>query len=83
MDCTAVVRTIEAHSVGWSAMPWTVTSVEQHTSGQDRVQTCDREAWWRSCRRTYLTRNIFAPTVQQCRLLFTADNRNDFPCVHC
>ena len=35
MDCMAEVRTSEAAGVAWSTMPWTVTSVEQQTSGQD------------------------------------------------
>ena len=35
MDCMAGVRTTEAAGVAMSAKPWTVTSYEQQTIGQD------------------------------------------------
>ena len=36
-------------------------------------QACDLEAWWRRCRRTYLTCKVFAPPVHNvvCLLLLT------------
>ena len=36
MDCMAGVRTAEAARVACSAMPWTITSLEQQTIGQDQ-----------------------------------------------
>ena len=36
MDCMARVHTTEVVGVVWSAMPWTVTSVEQQATEQDQ-----------------------------------------------
>ena len=36
MDCMTGVQAVEAAGVAWTATPWTVTSVEQQTCGQDQ-----------------------------------------------